>query len=1427
MAHVPRFPNLRLPTAIVLEPFPNSRVFSMTIAAETLVTTHKSGIRLFRERVLPAVDAPRAGSGPSPPSAPRTLTDGPGSGLWELQEKRDDLSLHDAYLCTSMQPVLAEDQLLVSKFSRYVCVAAGNDRTGHSVNVLSTTAHFTLHHELHRMNQVVCLYAAQIALEPLQEERLRPFVVSVDEIGEIVLYDVERDAAVKLQRCPALLSLPPPCAQQQKQQQQQQPQPPSSSTALEESHVPISGGPPLARSAVEEPHCTHGKRKTCTTTTTTRNATVTATPRRTGCGEGEDASCDPEEYEQRVLEQLQQPNVVLENYRLDRGLATNVVLVGPCVELCHRCHNVFSIPASSTGRSPGSGPAASSYTAMSLFVSSRAKDVEQSEDTAATTAETGTKSRGVGSSSSGGGGGDAELHVTFLRILLSPHRAVVLHDLDVLWESAPADVCDAGIAMSVRPYRIGRPMTMLMARPRLRWWSLSGCTGQLLQLRRVYQDSDGNGLGTRSQREFFVRYLPLGRHVLDNDPTRSWFCAAAVTDDDTVLLLGRADRSTTASQETVEAPAEVVERQVLEAWLDEVETKPPSAEDHTDKGKEKREDNADKAEAAAMSRETNAVEGRQGYRNSTVAVSKGPRFVALANDYVVLMELYSAAHSIIIEAAQAAVPASVAGNGSSVAAVRRGVLGVLPVLNTNTLLLFMSDEETVLRVRLPFTSTIQTTTLKDQSGREGLPLSPQPTLPTSSQQTAQATNASTKPAESAVTSSLVGGLWGMSKGLASTSTWLSAVDQWSSVLKGARESSPTSSSSPARPAADPTKAATNMAEAPAAVQGDALKANTAAATGAAAASGGNGHGWAFSALHTTASASTASRARSNANEVGAAVPSESETAYSFSIVRPLAAMMMHLTGEDKEDEDDNAPPPAQLPRVLLPPTQPVQPPQGPAAAAAAERASLSPHPQPLPRQPSPQPRRGASEEGDTSMEGTWPSRSDGSGGTPSRSSATRSESSSSRAKHSRTRLSRRRRPVEAIDVTVHSSHSRRAHHHSERHKALAREEEEHSPCDDSNESAPVPTARSSYLEEQLRRVLPAEVVTDNTRSSDQTVAHDTNVEEEGRRMLLENAVTHLVEVEEPLARNAIRYAWEDGHNLLYFNGTTEHDALEEAAAVEKTNREAQLAAERAVFQRYVMADIGRGLCSARFLHAFKAIRDERQRNHNKRGMFDFATYFTTRQVPRQLVDLQERDKCNYELADLRLNQADELAALPALLEEIVFYQNEEKETGKGGKSKKQWAPHRTFPYDDEEGNTVDLALWNRQADAFYATAYEWASESDSAAMRKVLADGEANRRLRKGATASREPPPSSVKVMVSRELRGWVVGPWMYAVRWPSSSEVLAGTFEWSVTETPATVVRRRRLSRYRVNLRVKKEREKLQADHATQLDLLREELGL
>lgn len=602
--HVPVFRNLWNPASIVLEPFPNRQVRSMCVAGGALVTVHRNGIRIYRQRYLTATQMGNVNNNNNNGAGKNVICNGAPeirTGLWEVVECRDNFHFRDAYLSVGAELVFNRGRILPLRWSRYLAVACGVDRTHFSVCVLSTAAHFVLHHELHEKNKVVALNFALVAMETKPDSRrYQPFVVSVDEVGEVVIFDVEHDRAVKLVAFPAAFGTPTTETFTDDSSRESQHHVTAGNDANNKGS--FGGGDKNAVFSAKN-KCTH--------------APMLDSPTNSSGGGGG-----------------------LRPYRLDAGLASNVCLVGPCQVYCKRCGDAPFVPGSLV---------------MSLYISSRANGTD----------------------------GQAELHVMQLRFRWTffPPRAVLISETPIVRESAPEDVCEIGVAMLRVPFHENLPQSFMIGRPRLRFWSLSGCTGKLLQLHRVYHDTDGSGKGARGLKEHFVSVVPLGRHVLVQDATTSWLCMAALTNDDVILLLGkeplsaRRDSSEDASRtpSSVSIAPEVLEKQTLELWLDEVERQNQTQQPEV----------GQKQEQEQQTDETNPL------HSSRLSVKSSLTVTSPNQDYTVLMVL--------------AAPGTLGGLRSSSSRksfLSSRVLTSLP--QSNELLFFMTGSDEIYSIKLPF-----------------------------------------------------------------------------------------------------------------------------------------------------------------------------------------------------------------------------------------------------------------------------------------------------------------------------------------------------------------------------------------------------------------------------------------------------------------------------------------------------------------------------------------------------------------------------------------------------------------------------------------------------------------------------------------------------------------------------------------------------
>lgn len=1239
----------------------------------TLVTVHRAGVRLHRERLQP-MEA-KAGSPPSlatreekSPSNRLTVP----TGIWDLIEARSDLHVKEAYLSTAMQPIVVEDSIFHSKYHRYFAVAAGSDRLTHSICVMSSGAHFGLHHEAHGPHRVVCLSCTAVARASFMTQVVRPVVVSVDEVGGVVLYDIERDQA-----CPLETVAP-------------------------------------------------------------------WTKRRNGGGRDQLRAPGTADAELRVVQSLEAAaQTSCAAYQLDEGVATRVALVGPCVEMCNRCHNDFA-------GVPG-------YTMMSVVICSRAKDVPEGGEGVAAPQDVAAERNDVSLGESAVACSRAELNVVLLRVLWGPSRAFVWEEHLLIRETAPADVCDVGVAMHVRPYQVGRPMTVLLARPALQLLCLSGCTGESIQEYRVGDASSSLNLEwKRPSSEWILQWIPLGRHQLqaEGEEHRSWFCIAALTDDGTVLLLGNAPKETAGGGGCCAADCDkegvvggtggsltqrgnphdtsilpgVGPNPDLEAWLDDVVSPSPLPAEETD--------------------------------SVTVANSTSrPASPPAAPAYTILMELYSQ-RGRLRRSSPSRPSTKVGGAGTA------GVQGIIADLPRSTLLLRMVDEDSMQRIRLPFSHCLKLITEQKSKGISqtgaggaddcgcGIP---------------HPGSGTTSPSATPPRKSLNSYLWSatskaMKAAAASTTGWSTSVQgfvpssttPYFSFLHPSRNGS-TSATAQAGPLEQPPERPVTTHEDPTAVPGgshtsDVVRANAAVKSASA----------------TTASWSTKIKEEQcSPSSTSAALPSSTLRSTAplgvlggFSIARPLMSAVLYVTG-DEDDNDDRGKRASSHTSVV---------------DATTSASLVSPRSAPEVR---------ASSCSSAAVTGLVTA-------VPIRIADTKSRS-----------------------LRGSPTHRSAASTTDRRHRRLRNMSQSEGTCQSPLEVVDMKD-RAAYLQRQMMQLTEG-----NTTST-------TAEREEQSSMMLrghaEYLVHHLMEVAEPLERNKVLYQWRDGHDNLYIDFAS---AIEELCKQQSALRCIQKDESRGVEQfrfTFVLEGIEAGLHSARFLAAARAAAEQRARTQSYGDCFDFETYFQTLQPPQHLIDLQERDKCTFELADLRLQQNREIAPLQPY-HTVRVYQNEERSTAAA-----PWTLHSTFPYDDQDGRPVDLSTWNRFAASEPASQpwWRWATPLDLDKMATLQqASGQSDS----------QPSTSRIRIL-SKELKDWSVGPWKYAERWPSSGGIgvsssasqngdASQSFEWSSEPSPQARCRCRELTRVRVELHVLKQREEMFLAHQRELEALRDELGM
>lgn len=175
------------------------------------------------------------------------------------------------------------------------------------------------------------------------------------------------------------------------------------------------------------------------------------------------------------------------------------------------------------------------------------------------------------------------------------------------------------------------------------------------------------------------------------------------------------------------------------------------------------------------------------------------------------------------------------------------------------------------------------------------------------------------------------------------------------------------------------------------------------------------------------------------------------------------------------------------------------------------------------------------------------------------------------------------------------------------------------------------------------------------------------------------------------------------------------------------------------------------------------------------------------------------------------------------VETVVVYENEERRMDRHGRLR--WMPHETFPFDDEGGNVVDIATLNLTVALPKAAAITPGAVVAAAGM--LTSSTPSGWRWANDTTDAHAPRYGAFK-MHRRELQSWQAGKWMYAERWPSREEEQQGTFQWSSTAGAGVAnVRRRRLSRNRINIAIEAAREARHQEYLKKLEQLRMELGL
>lgn len=118
---------------------------------------------------------------------------------WVLKEKREESCFRLAYRCQSLDPFfVSRGYADASRFFRYVCVASGNSSIGYSISVTSTASRFVHHHELHGEHRILSFAVAPITAAGSFVFHQCPLVVSIDDHGGIIFFDIERNVAQRL-----------------------------------------------------------------------------------------------------------------------------------------------------------------------------------------------------------------------------------------------------------------------------------------------------------------------------------------------------------------------------------------------------------------------------------------------------------------------------------------------------------------------------------------------------------------------------------------------------------------------------------------------------------------------------------------------------------------------------------------------------------------------------------------------------------------------------------------------------------------------------------------------------------------------------------------------------------------------------------------------------------------------------------------------------------------------------------------------------------------------------------------------------------------------------------------------------------------------------------------------------------------------------
>lgn len=314
----------------------------------------------------------------------------------------------------------------------------------------------------------------------------------------------------------------------------------------------------------------------------------------------------------------------------------------------------------------------------------------------------------------------------------------------------------------------------------------------------------------------------------------------------------------------------------------------------------------------------------------------------------------------------------------------------------------------------------------------------------------------------------------------------------------------------------------------------------------------------------------------------------------------------------------------------------------------------------------------------------------------------------------------------------------------------------------------------------------------------------------GNGFLLTTTLSQLIELEEPAARNEIIFQWKDMADALVFGALAERDRLDEERRVNAIQEVQRCVEYAAIHVHDLVRDISKGkFASEAFMENFESIRHSRIQTRSQLGVFDFHTYFTQGTIPQKLIDMQERDRCQYEVEDLRIRHDAALQLLNPF-EVVTIYQNEEKRVDLAS-GKAQWHPQSTVPFEDVGGHPVNLSDWNLTAGPDAPKKWRWDTEeeSDWAAEKQM----DINRKVKK-------------TVQASRKLRQWTVDEWKYAPSWPVDNSNWGSAY-WCEADNPTMQVRRRALMRRRVNIKIKAERDALMEKQMDEMTQLRDELRI